>query len=127
MEVICGENQDFENNPAAVYAAVRNALYSEGKTTEILASFYPRLMYLAEWWKQLFGESEGKENKGIFPSSVGFTTDLHSMGQYIQEGIRNIFELVLSVKETRHKKALIGHNRCFVGGDCSDHIIHIFP
>jgi len=103
MEDICGENSDFENNPAALYAAARNALYSEGKTIEVLASFYPRLMYLAEWWKQLFGESEGKENKGIFPASVIFTTDLHSMGQYIQEGKRNIFELVLSVRDMKHK------------------------
>ena len=89
----------FEENPAALYAATRNALYREGKNIEILANFNHKLAYMAEWWKQLFGESEGKENKGIFPASVNFTTDLHSMGQYIQEGMRCIFETVISVKE----------------------------
>lgn len=89
----------FEENPAALYAAARNVLYQAGKTTEILANFNHKLAFMAEWWKQLYGESEGKENKGIFPASVNFTTDLHSMGQYIQEGMRNIFETVISVKE----------------------------
>ena len=88
----------IDNNPVSAYAAVRNALYNKGKTTEILVNYEPRLFYVTEWWKQLYGESEGKENKGIFPAGVGFTTDLHSMGQYIQEGLRNIFETVLSVE-----------------------------
>ena len=88
----------YEENIASQYAAVRNALYSKGKTTEILANYNPKLHFIAEWWKQLYGESEGKEHKGIFPASVDFTTDLHSMGQYIQEGLRNIFETVISVK-----------------------------
>ena len=84
-------------NQVATYAAVRNTLYNKGFTTEILVNYEPRLFYITEWWKQLYGESEGKENKGIFPAGVSFTTDLHSMGQYIQEGLRNIFETVLSV------------------------------
>ncbi len=92
------EGVDYENNIAAQYAAARNALYNKGKTTEILVNYNPKLHFIAEWWKQLYGESEGKENKGIFPASVDFTTDLHSMGQYIQEGLRNIFETVISVK-----------------------------
>lgn len=103
MEKSTAKNIPFENNRAAQYAAVRNALYVAGKQTEILASYTPKLVYLSEWWKQLYGESEGKENKGIFPASVTFTADLHSMGQYIQEGLRNIFETVVSVKDTNHK------------------------
>ncbi len=87
----------FDENPATIYAATRNALYNDGKAIEILVNYQPKLHYLAEWWKQLYGESEGKENKGIFPASVDFTTDLHSMGQWIQEGVRNIFETVVSV------------------------------
>ena len=89
------------NNPVALYAATRNALYNKGKTTEIMVNYQPSLFYLTEWWKQLYGESEGKENKGIFPAGLSFTTDLHSMGQYIQEGLRNIFETVLSVKNQK--------------------------
>ncbi len=89
----------IDQNPVATYAAVRNALYTKGKTTEIMVNYEPRLFYFTEWWKQLYGESEGKENKGIFPAGVGFTTDLHSMGQYIQEGLRNIFETVLSLEK----------------------------
>ncbi len=85
------------SNPAVLYAALRNMLYSKGKRLEILVNYNPKLQYFAEWWKQLFGESEGKENKGIFPASVNFTTDLHSMGQYIQEGERFIFETVLDI------------------------------
>lgn len=85
------------NNPSYQYAAVRNALYRKGKTTEILVNYEPSLHYVSEWWKQLFGESEGKDHKGIYPASVDFTTDLHSMGQYIQEGLRNIYETVLQV------------------------------
>jgi glucose-6-phosphate isomerase len=89
---------DPVKNPAMLYAAVRNLLYRSGKTTEVMVSFEPRLLYLTEWWKQLYGESEGKENKGIFPAGVTFTTDLHSMGQYLQEGLRNLFETVISVE-----------------------------
>ena len=89
-------------NPAALYAVIRNILYQKGKTTEILASYNPALTYLAEWWKQLFGESEGKDGKGIFPASVTFTTDLHSMGQYIQDGLKTFFETVITVGDTRH-------------------------
>lgn len=98
MERNCGLDVPFAENPAAQYAAIRNALYREGKKIEILANFYPRLHFVAEWWKQLYGESEGKEHKGIFPASVDFTTDLHSMGQWIQDGERTIFETVISVK-----------------------------
>ncbi len=93
---------DFENNPAMLYAATRNALYQQGKGIEILANYNPKLHNIAEWWKQLYGESEGKENKGIFPASVDFTSDLHSMGQYIQEGQRNIFETVISIDKPNH-------------------------
>ena len=97
MEKATGKNIPFAENPAAIYAVVRNELYKQGKKIEILANFNPKLHYVAEWWKQLYGESEGKENKGIFPAAVNFTTDLHSMGQWIQEGERTIFETVLSV------------------------------
>ena len=95
------ESKAFEDNPVFQYAAIRHALYSKNKTIEILANYNPRLNFIAEWWKQLFGESEGKENKGIFPASVSFTTDLHSLGQYVQEGLRNIFETVISVEKTK--------------------------
>lgn len=93
----------FEQNPACLYAAARNALYAKGKKVEIMVNYTPKLHYLTEWWKQLYGESEGKENKGIFPAGVDFTTDLHSMGQYIQEGERFIFETVLSVETPSQK------------------------
>ncbi len=86
-------------NPVQVYAAIRNALYQSGKKIELLVNFNPKLHYFSEWWKQLYGESEGKDNKGIFPAAVDFTTDLHSMGQWIQQGERTIFETVISVKE----------------------------
>ncbi|MDX2445141.1 MAG: glucose-6-phosphate isomerase [Bacteroidales bacterium] len=92
-----------EENPAAMYAAARNALYNKGKFIEILVNYNPKLHYFSEWWKQLFGESEGKENKGIFPASVDLTTDLHSMGQYIQEGRRELFETVISIKNSKYK------------------------
>ena len=95
------ENKDFAENPVYQYAAIRNILYAKNKTTEILANYNPKLHFIAEWWKQLYGESEGKENKGIFPASVSFTTDLHSLGQYVQEGLRNIFETVISVEKTK--------------------------
>ncbi len=87
-----------KENPCYNYAAARNVLYNKGKTTEIVVDYEPKLHYFAEWFKQLFGESEGKDNKGIFPAAVDFSTDLHSMGQYIQEGRRNIFETVLNVQ-----------------------------
>lgn len=103
MQKACGADVPFEQNPAMLYAATRNALYQAGKKTEILVNFNPKLHYFAEWWKQLYGESEGKEHLGIFPAAVDFTTDLHSMGQWIQEGERTIFETVLSVKEMQHK------------------------
>ncbi len=95
------ENKDFLKNPAFLYASIRNILYNKGKVVEIMAHYQPNLFYLAEWWKQLFGESEGKQNKGILPVSVGFTTDLHSLGQYVQQGKRVIFETVLSVEKNK--------------------------
>lgn len=103
MEKLCGDNVPFAQNPAAIYAATRNALYKAGKKTEILANFNPKLHFFAEWWKQLYGESEGKDHLGIFPAAVDFTTDLHSMGQWIQEGERTIFETVLSVMNMEHE------------------------
>ena len=102
MEGLTTSDTKFEDNPSAMYAAVRNALYRSGKKIEILVNFQPKLHYLSEWWKQLYGESEGKENKGIFPASVDFSTDLHSMGQWIQEGERTIFETVISVDKVQH-------------------------
>ena len=101
MALSVREDNDTASNIAIAYAAARNALYSDGYSTEILVGYEPSLLYLAEWWKQLFGESEGKEGKGIFPASVIFTTDLHSMGQYIQEGERRLFETVIHVEEPR--------------------------
>lgn len=92
----------LEKNPAALYAATRYTLYKKGKLVEIMVNYLPNLYYFTEWWKQLYGESEGKENKGIFPAGVVNTTDLHSMGQYIQEGERKIFETVLSVEKSTH-------------------------
>ena len=103
MMQVCGINTPFEENPAAQYAAARNSLYAEqGKKIEILVNYHPKLHNVSEWWKQLYGESEGKEGKGIFPASVDFTTDLHSMGQYIQDGERHLFETVISVEEPNH-------------------------
>ncbi len=103
MEKLTDADKSFEENPAAIYAAARNALYNRNYKLEILVNYNPKLHYIAEWWKQLNGESDGKENKGIFPASVDFTSDLHSMGQYIQEGLRNLFETVISIKNTNHK------------------------
>ena len=102
MEKTCGKDVPFAENPAAIYAATRNELYKNGKKIEILVNFNPKLHYVSEWWKQLYGESEGKENKGIFPASVDFSTDLHSMGQWIQEGERTIYETVISVEKTQY-------------------------
>lgn len=93
----------FTQNMSALYAVVRNELYKKGKKIEILVNYQPKLHYFNEWWKQLYGESEGKEHKGIFPAAVDFTTDLHSMGQWIQEGERTIFETVLSVEKPKHE------------------------
>ena len=97
MEQATGTEVPFEKNPAAIYAAARNTLYGQGKKIEILGSYEPKLQYVNEWWKQLYGESEGKQGKGIFPASVTLTADLHSMGQYIQEGERTLFETIISV------------------------------
>ena len=104
MENVCGQNTPYEENPEAIYAAVRNGLYAQaGKKIEIMVNYQPKLHFISEWWKQLFGESEGKENKGIFPASCDFTTDLHSMGQWIQEGERTIYETVISVEQPENK------------------------
>lgn len=104
MEKACGKDVAYEENPAAVYAAVRNGLYDQaGKKIEIMVNYQPKLHFISEWWKQLFGESEGKDNKGIFPASCDFTTDLHSMGQWIQQGERSIYETVISVEEPAKK------------------------
>jgi glucose-6-phosphate isomerase len=102
MEKLTEGNIPFKQNPASVYAAARNALYESGKKIEILVNYQPKLHYFAEWWKQLFGESEGKNGKGIYPSSVDFSTDLHSMGQWIQQGERIIFETVLSIDKVNN-------------------------
>ncbi|MDR0829424.1 MAG: glucose-6-phosphate isomerase, partial [Prevotellaceae bacterium] len=98
MEKQTSAEVPFDENLAMQYAAVRNILYKNGKKIEVLANFNPKLHYVSEWWKQLYGESEGKENLGIFPAAVDFTTDLHSMGQYLQEGERILFETVISVE-----------------------------
>ncbi|NLX30092.1 MAG: glucose-6-phosphate isomerase [Bacteroidales bacterium] len=103
MAVNSGPQVPFSQNLPAQYAAVRNLLYRQGRMVEILVNYNPKLHYFSEWWKQLFGESEGKEGKGIFPASVDFTSDLHSMGQYIQEGERKLFETVLSIKSPDHE------------------------
>ena len=102
MEKATNTDVPVANNLAATYAAARNALYAAGKKIEILANFQPKLHSMNEWWKQLYGESEGKNGKGIFPAAVDLTTDLHSMGQWIQDGERTIFETVISVESPRH-------------------------
>ena len=94
-------SSELDENQAYQYAAVRHILYNKGKTIELLANYEPGLQYFSEWWKQLFGESEGKDGKGIFPASVNFSTDLHSLGQYIQEGRRDLFETVIKVEKAR--------------------------
>jgi len=99
MERACAPEVPFEENIAAQYAAVRNGLYAAGKKIEIMVNYQPKLHFISEWWKQLYGESEGKDLKGIFPASCDFTTDLHSMGQWIQEGERTIFETVISIEK----------------------------
>ena len=96
-------NPSLKENDAYKYAAVRNALYNKGKTIELLVNYEPNLHYFNEWWKQLYGESEGKDNKGLFPAAVDFTTDLHSMGQYIQEGRRILFETVINIEKAKYE------------------------
>lgn len=103
IEKATGPSASFDYNLPAIYAVIRNELYKQGKKIEILVNYHPKLHFLAEWWKQLYGESEGKENVGIFPAAVDFTTDLHSMGQWIQEGERTIFETVISIREPNRK------------------------
>ena len=103
MEQATAEGVAFEDNLAAQYAATRFALYTSGKKIEILGSYEPKLQDINEWWKQLYGESEGKDGKGIFPASVTLTADLHSMGQYIQEGERSMFETIISVEKPAHE------------------------
>ena len=102
MEKYCKSNPTLDN-PVSQYAVVRQTLYSQGLTNEIMVNYEPRLVYFSEWWKQLYGESHGKQHKGIFPASVTFSTDLHSMGQYIQDGLRNLFETVISVENSNHE------------------------
>ena len=102
MEQTCKANPTLDN-PVTQYAVVRQALYHQGLTNEIMVNYEPRLVYFSEWWKQLYGESHGKQHKGVFPASVTFSTDLHSMGQYIQDGLRNLFETVISVEHSNHE------------------------
>ena len=103
MAEITRDNKNAATNPALVYASARNLILQTGRSIEILVNFHPKLHYFTEWWKQLYGESEGKDGKGIFPASVDFTTDLHSLGQYIQDGQRILFETVLSIKSAEGK------------------------
>ncbi len=110
MEMITRHNRNAVSNPSLLYASARNLIMRTGKTTEIMVSYTPKLHYFAEWWKQLFGESEGKDGKGIFPAAVDFTTDLHSLGQYIQDGQRIMFETVLSVKNPGRKLTIPKEN-----------------
>jgi len=117
---------DLLKNPCYQYAAARHALYRKGRTTELLVTYEPALRSTAEWWKQLFGESEGKDGKGIFPASVEFTTDLHSMGQYIQDGLRNLFETVVQVERPQSDLAISGGDAGdglgFLEGQTLDHV-----
>jgi len=115
MEKLCGLSTPFAANPAYQYAAVRNELYKSGKKIEILVNYHPKLHFVSEWWKQLYGESEGKDGKGIFVSAVDFTTDLHSMGQWIQDGERTIFETVISVREPNFEK-IVPHDDANLDG-----------
>jgi len=108
MQQLTRDKKAMDENPADMYAAARNALYNKGKTIEILAGYTPNLNYIVEWWKQLYGESEGKDGKGIFPAGVNFTADLHSMGQWMQEGTRSIFETVISIQNSIHTLTVPG-------------------
>ena len=103
IEKLCKSNPSLNGNFVSEYAVVRHILYGMGKTNEIMVNYEPRLVYFSEWWKQLYGESHGKDGKGIFPASVTFSTDLHSMGQYLQDGLRNLFETVISVEGSNHE------------------------
>ena len=103
MEEITRYNKHASTNPALLYAAARNLILRTGRTTEIMVGFEPSLHFFSEWWKQLYGESEGKDGKGLFPAAVDFTTDLHSLGQYIQDGQRILFETIISVRNPRKK------------------------
>ncbi len=109
MEKMCKTNPTMDN-PVSEYAVVRHVMYEMGLTNEIMVNYEPRLVYFSEWWKQLFGESHGKNHKGIFPASVTFSTDLHSMGQYIQDGLRNLFETVISVENSNHELRIPNEN-----------------
>lgn len=120
MERATAPGVPFERNPAAIYAAARYALYKKGYRIEILAAYEPGLQYFTEWWKQLYGESDGKESRGIFPAGVIFSTDLHSMGQYIQQGERILFETVIGVAESR-RRVTIG--RAADNGDGLDFLV----
>ena len=102
-------NDNLKKNDCYRYAVIRNIMYQNEKNIELLASYEPKLVYFSEWWKQLFGESEGKDHKGIFPSSVVYTTDLHSLGQYVQEGRRNLFETVINI-ENPNSDIIIGYD-----------------
>jgi glucose-6-phosphate isomerase len=103
MADVTRKNKNAAANPALMYAAARNLLLQTGRSVEVLVGFTPKLHFFSEWWKQLYGESEGKEGKGIFPASVDLTTDLHSLGQYIQEGQRILFETIISVRTPKKK------------------------
>ena len=115
MELATDERKPFVENMASIYAATRNALYAKGKKIEILANYHSKLHYIGEWWKQLFGESEGKDGKGIFPASVDLTTDLHSMGQWIQDSERTIFETVISIENPVHNMTIPAEEDDFDG------------
>lgn len=123
----CDPTLPVEENPAALYATARNALYRAGKKIEIMVNYNNKLHYVGEWWKQLYGESEGKDGKGIYPSSVDNSSDLHSMGQYIQEGERNLFETVLSIEETEYEVRMQGSEKDldkldYLKGNKVDHV-----
>jgi glucose-6-phosphate isomerase len=106
MAEVSRKNKNAATNPSLMYAAARNLLLQTGRPVEILVGFNHKLHYFSEWWKQLYGESEGKDGKGIFPASVDFTTDLHSMGQYIQEGQRLLFETIISIRNPKKKMTI---------------------
>ena len=111
MRALCMDEDALEKNPALLYAAVRNLLYQQGRKVEVLTNFLPNLKYISEWWKQLYGESEGKDGKGIMPHSLSFTTDLHSMGQYIQDGERIMFETFIGIREPKAHVAIPNDER----------------
>ncbi|MBN1133106.1 MAG: glucose-6-phosphate isomerase [Bacteroidales bacterium] len=127
MARMCSPGIDMMKNPAALYAVIRNALYRSGKKIEILVNYHNKLHFFSEWWKQLYGESEGKEGRGLFPAAVDNSTDLHSMGQYIQEGERILFETVISVDRQQHD-VTIPHDRKnldrlnYLAGKHMDHV-----